>query len=83
MGRGKNQPKTIISWGEVHSSIGSLVTGGGWGGEWGEVPQYKINNNSLNFWARSPKFCMEVCMDSPNKLRKYKIRKKYINTKVQ
>ena len=27
--------------------------------EEGVVTQYKIDHNSLNFWARSPKFCME------------------------
>ena len=41
----------------------------------GAVPQYKIEHNSLNFLARIPK----VCMDSLNKLQKYK---KYISTKV-
>ena len=44
------------------------------------VPQNKIDHNSLNFWVRSLKFCVEVCMDSPNKLQKYKSTK---STKVQ
>ena len=35
----------------------------------------KIEHNSVNFRARSLKFCMEVRMDSPNKLQKYKSTK--------
>ena len=30
----------------------------------------QIDHNSLNFWARSLKFCIEVRMDSPNKVQK-------------
>ena len=47
-----------------------------------EGGEFKIEHNSLNFWARSLKFCMEVRMDSPNKLQKYRSTKKYISTKV-
>ena len=68
----------IISWREAHSSTGRLVTGWDRSGA-----ENKIEHNSLNFRARSPKFCMQVDLDRPqpfpNKLQKYK---KYISTKV-
>ena len=31
-------------------------------------PNFKIENNSLISWATDSRFCMEVCMDCPNKL---------------
>ena len=43
-------------------------------------PQNKIEHNLPNFWAADSSFCMEVCMDSPNKVQKYKKVHKYKST---
>ena len=40
-----------------------------------EVHKYKSTHNSVIFWATDSRFCMEVRMDSPNKLQKYKSTK--------
>merc|ERR1712030_6946 len=42
----------------------------------------KIEHNSLNFRARSPKFCMQVDLDRPQPFPNKKSTKKYISTKV-
>ena len=42
----------------------------------------KIEHNSLNFRATDSRFCMEVRMDSPNQMTKYKSTK-YKSTKIQ
>ena len=63
----------FISWREAYSSTGRLVTGGTVERDGGT--ENKIEHNSLNFRARSPKFCMEVHMDSRNKVQKYKSTK--------
>ena len=45
-----------------------------------EGTKFKIEHNLLNFWARSRKFCVEIRMDSSNKLQKYEKVHKYKST---
>ena len=54
----------FISWREEHSSTGRLVTGRA-RHKHRDGAEYKIEHNSLNFRARSPKFCMQVDLDRP------------------
>ena len=54
----KKGEKWIFSWREALSSTDDFVTGGG-----GTSAQYKIDQNLLNFQARSPKFHMVVALD--------------------
>ena len=51
----------VVSWREAHSSTGRLITGGGMEARHGA--ENKIEHNSLNFKARSPKFRVAVALD--------------------
>ena len=77
----------IFSWREAHSSTGRLVTGSGarLGAEnkidrpqtfpnkkSTKVNKYKSTHNSAIFWATDSRLCMEIRIDSPNKIQKYK-----------